>query len=132
MTVNEQIVSGRKFRRLINESTNLWQRISFWTKASDVELNNGQTVEDALSNIKNDITNINNSITNDIITKTLPAGSTTITITNSKITTNSVFTFYTSIYGVNPNTVSVSNGSITMTFQAPQTVAMQVGVKIDG
>lgn len=131
MAVNEQIVTGRKFRRLINESTNLWQRISFWTKASDVELNNGQTVEAALSNMNNSITNMNNKLPNEIVTKTLAAGSTSITITNSKITTNSILSFYTSIYGVNPETVSVANGSITMTFKA-QSVAMEVGVRVDG
>lgn len=131
MAVNEQIVTGRKFRRLINESTNLWQRISFWTKASDVELNSGQTVEAALSNINNSITNINNKLPNNIIKQTLSAGSTSIAISNSKITTNSALSFYTSIYGVNPTAVSVANGRVTLTFDA-QTVAMEVGVRVDG
>lgn len=45
MSVNEQIVTGRKFRKLIDEATKLWQRISFWTKASDVEFDDGQTAE---------------------------------------------------------------------------------------
>lgn len=44
-TVNEQIVTGRKFRKLIDEATKLWQRISFWTKASDVEFDDGSTAE---------------------------------------------------------------------------------------
>lgn len=45
MAVNEQIVTGRKFRKLVDEATKLWQRISFWTKASDVEFNDGSTAE---------------------------------------------------------------------------------------
>ena len=44
-TVNEQIVTGRKFRKLIDETNKLWQKISFWTKASDVEFDNGMTAE---------------------------------------------------------------------------------------
>ncbi len=45
MAINEQIVSGRKFRKLIDESTKLWQRISIWTKSSDVEFDDGKTAE---------------------------------------------------------------------------------------
>lgn len=44
-TINEQVVTGRKFRKLVDEATKLWQRISFWTKASDVEFNDGSTAE---------------------------------------------------------------------------------------
>ena len=45
MAVNEQIVTGRKFRKLIDESNKLWQRISFWTKSSDVEFDDGKDAE---------------------------------------------------------------------------------------
>lgn len=55
-TINEQIVTGRKFRKLVDETTKLWQRISFWTKASDVEFNDGKTAEEKIGNL-NDITN---------------------------------------------------------------------------
>ena len=43
--VNEQIVTGRKFRKLIDEANRLWLRISFWTKACDVEFDDGKTAE---------------------------------------------------------------------------------------
>lgn len=56
MAFNEQIVTGRKFRKLVNETTKLWQRISFWTKACDVEFNDGTTAETKLGAI-NGITN---------------------------------------------------------------------------
>lgn len=67
----------------------------------------------------------------EIITATLPQGSTSITIANDRITTDSIFSFYTSIYGVNPNEVSVSDGAIVLTFDA-QEQDIVVGVKIEG
>lgn len=45
MAVNETIVTGRKFRKLIDETNKLWQRISFWTKSSDVEFDDGKSAE---------------------------------------------------------------------------------------
>ncbi len=45
MAINEQIVTGRKFRRLKNEETKLWERLSIWTKAVDVEFNDGKNAE---------------------------------------------------------------------------------------
>lgn len=64
-----------------------------------------------------------------IITGTLVAGQTSITILNDYITIDSVLDFYTSIYGVNPLTVSVVAGGVTLTFNA-QASNMDVGVKI--
>lgn len=49
MAVNEEIVTGRKFRKLVDEATKLWQRISFWTKACDVEFDDGETAESKIS-----------------------------------------------------------------------------------
>ena len=51
MAVNEVIVTGRKFRKLLDEATRLWQRISFWTKASDVEFDDGKTAEEKVFNL---------------------------------------------------------------------------------
>ena len=51
MAVNEQIVTGRKFRKLVDETTKLWQRLSFWTKAIYVEFNDGQTAEEKVTNL---------------------------------------------------------------------------------
>ena len=51
MAINEKIVTGRKFRRLIDKDSKLWQRISWWTKAGDVEFNDGKTAEQKLGNI---------------------------------------------------------------------------------
>ncbi|MDE6687122.1 MAG: hypothetical protein K2K17_07390 [Lachnospiraceae bacterium] len=61
----------------------------------------------------------------------LAAGKTSVTIKDNRITTNSVLSFYTSIYNVNPTAVTVSNGSVTLTFKA-QTVDIEVGVRVNG
>ena len=45
MAINEQKVTGRKFRKLVDEAQKLWQRISFWTAACDVEFEDGKTAE---------------------------------------------------------------------------------------
>lgn len=45
MAVNESIITGRKWRRLIDKATGLWQRISYWTHSSDVEFNDGKNAE---------------------------------------------------------------------------------------
>ena len=55
-------------------------------------------------------------------TGTLPAGETTITFSDERITDNSTYEgAYTSIYGVNPTDVVIVNGSITLTFDAQDT-----------
>lgn len=59
MGINEKIVTGRKFRRLIDKDSKLWQLISWWTKASDVEFDDGKTAEQKLGNI--------NGITSDFL-----------------------------------------------------------------
>ena len=58
MAINEVTVTGRKFRKLVDETAKLWQRISFWTKASDVEFEDGKNAETKLGMI--------NGITSDI------------------------------------------------------------------
>lgn len=49
--VNEVIVTGRKKRRLIDKAAKLWQRISYWTKACDVEFDDGKTAQEKVGNI---------------------------------------------------------------------------------
>lgn len=52
MAINEEIVTGRKFRKLVDEATKLWQKISFWTKACDVEFDDGFTAEQKIGSLK--------------------------------------------------------------------------------
>ena len=63
------------------------------------------------------------------VTGTLSAGSTSITLSDESITTISTLDFYTDVYGVNPTAVSVSTGSVTLTFEA-QSNAVSVKVRV--
>lgn len=63
------------------------------------------------------------------VTGTLAAGSTSITLSDVSITTNSTIDLYTNKYGVNPSSVSVSTGSVTLTFPAQQ-AAVEVKVRV--
>lgn len=56
--VNERAVTGRKFRKLIDEANRLWLRISFWTMACDVEFADEETAETKFSNMANTINNL--------------------------------------------------------------------------
>ena len=63
------------------------------------------------------------------VTGTLAAGSTSLTLSNAAIQSTSTIDIYTDTYGVNPTAVSVSAGSITLTFEA-QSSAVSVKVRI--
>lgn len=65
MAINETIVTGRKFRKLIDESTKLWQRISIWSKASDVEFDDGKNAETkigAINGVTDSLTSTSSNI----------------------------------------------------------------------
>lgn len=61
------------------------------------------------------------------LTGTLTAGDTTVTISDASIVSTSTLEFYTDTFGVNPKEVSVSTGSVTLTFDAQQS---NLGVKV--
>lgn len=61
----------------------------------------------------------------------LAAGQTSLTITSDQITTDCILDYYTSIYGVNPESAVINNGSVDLTF-TEQATDMYVGVKIEG
>ena len=61
------------------------------------------------------------------IVATLAAGSTTLTISDNRITTNSMIDYYTDVYGVSPSNMTVSTGQIVFTFPAQ---ASAVNVKV--
>lgn len=50
-TINEIKVTGRARRVLIDKAAKLWQRISVWTHASDVEFDDGKTAQDKVGAI---------------------------------------------------------------------------------
>lgn len=51
------------------------------------------------------------------VTGTLTAGSTSLTLTDSAITTDALYDFYTSVFGLHPTGATVSTGSIVLTFE---------------
>lgn len=61
------------------------------------------------------------------VSGTLTAGSTSITLSNDLITTNSTIEPFTSVYGVNPTDIVIANGNVTLTFEAQST---DMGVKV--
>lgn len=124
MAVNEVIVTGRVKRRLIDKTAKLWQRISYWTKASDVELDDGKTVETVVNEI------IGNIKKTTIITSTLYAGSTQVMI-NSNISNNDdvLVDIYTPGNNISPKDISFNNGTFTLTFKA-QKEDIQVALKL--
>ena len=63
------------------------------------------------------------------LTATLSANATSLTITDSAITTDATYDIFTDTYGVNPTAVSVSNGSMTLTFTA-RSSATKVKVRV--
>ena len=53
--MTETIATGKKYRICTDPQNDLWTRVSFWTKASDVEMENGATVETEINNLKNKV-----------------------------------------------------------------------------
>lgn len=54
----ENIVTGRKYRILTDAAQQLWDRVSFWSKASDTEYNDGKDAETkngAINGITSDV-----------------------------------------------------------------------------
>ena len=94
---------------------------------------NISNLQTSLGTTNTNIANLTRRVTNIEgveLTSTLTAGATSLTFTNSKITTNSTVDIYSSVYGVNPKTVTLSNGSIAMTFKAQSSdVSVKVVVK---
>lgn len=64
-----------------------------------------------------------------ILSATLAAGSTSVTITDQRILADSMIDIYTDVYGVNPTSASSTAGSLTLTFEAQQT-AIEIRVRI--
>ena len=62
-----------------------------------------------------------------LLTGVLNAGESSIVFEDDSIDENASFDFYTSIYGINPSSVVVDTGSITLRFEP---IGVDLGVKI--
>lgn len=49
-TVEETIITGRKYR-IWDAVNNIWKRVSYWTKASDLEFEDGLNGEDEIETL---------------------------------------------------------------------------------
>ena len=49
MAINETISIGNKYRRLKDTTNMIWQRLSFWTHASDVEFSDDSNLNDNMT-----------------------------------------------------------------------------------
>ena len=109
----------------------------YFLKKNDVVANlttaeTGKALDASMGkDLKTEIDELKTKLNTEIITGTLSAGETTLTISDPSITTDSILSFYTSIYGVNPLSVNVSNESVTLGFKAREE-DMIVGVSVDG
>lgn len=63
------------------------------------------------------------------LTATLTAGSTSVTISDAAILTTSTIDIYTDVFGLSPEAVSVSTGSITMTF-SEQSANVSIKIRV--
>jgi len=64
-----------------------------------------------------------------ILSATLAAGSTSVTISDQRIQADSLIDIYTDVYGVNPTAAAATTGSLVLTFEAQQT-AINIRVRI--
>ena len=86
--------------------------------------------EEALTAIASDIkTAIEARAIYTELTGTLTAGSTSLTLSDADISASSTVDYYTNYYGINPTGVSVSSGSVTLTFEA-QDIDISVKVRV--
>jgi hypothetical protein len=112
---------------------NLQSQITENKNSISTNTTNISNLQTSLGTTNTNIANLTTRVTNIEgveLTSTLTAGATSLTFTNSKITTNSTVDIYSSVYGVNPKTVTLSNGSLAMTFKAQSSdVSVKVVVK---
>lgn len=73
MALNENVVTGRKYRHCTDVQAKLWERISFWKKASDIEFDDGRSAQTKVGAIKGITTSKNVTTTGYVIDATVIA-----------------------------------------------------------
>lgn len=113
---------------------------------NNVEINGSKSLTDYGINIPTDLSQLSedsthrvvtdtekttwNSVVPTVLTGTLTAGQTTLTLSDASITTTSIFDIYTDTYGVSPYAMTVSTGSVTLTFSVQtNNVAVRMEVR---
>lgn len=139
-------VTGRKYRVLADNTPNnfVWNQLSFWTSAGDVEFADGVDAETKLGAIQGITTSTSitstgyaadASVTTALYKKTsqflhatLVAGSTQVQFTNSAFDNDTFFDVYTDVGTVVPTNKVLSGTTLTLTFNA-QSSALGVYVR---
>lgn len=125
MAINETISKGNKYRRLKDAANKVWQRISFWTAASDVEFENGNTLQSTLGTV----TGITDSLTSN--SSTVAASAAAVYSLNSKITSfsGSLSNLYNAFVakGVTPSAKTLD--ACVAAVNTLQTTAYAAGIK---
>lgn len=139
-------VTGKTYKVLADAENKTWHKVSFWTKAVDVFTSGNYSLETILNGIAgppSDAIDNNTSTllatskavykTNSklpkILTLNQAAGSTVWRFTNSFIKEDSMVDVYSSIFGVSPVGMSISDGEVALTFDQQKT-AMTVQIKV--
>ena len=129
-------VTGRTYRVLADNTPNnfVWNQLSFWTAASDVEFEDGVDAETKLGAIQGittsksitstgyaadaSVTTALYKKTSQFLSATLAASSTQVTFTNSNFDNDTFFDVYTSDPNVSPTNQVLSGTTLTLTFDA--------------
>lgn len=123
MAINEVISTGNKYRRLKDATNKIWQRISFWTKASDVEFDNGTTAQDSLGSITG-ITDSLNSTSSNVAASAKAVNTLNTTVSSFQAGVDSLYSKCVSL-GVTPSGKTLS--AITNALQSISTAGYNTG-----
>jgi len=108
MSDRERIVTGQKYRILSDFASKIWDRISFWTKASDVELDNGDNIQHYSESVNDSLDSINTTLASH--GQTISSQGSTITSQGSTITSQgqTITSQGQAISGINQSITSLS------------------------
>lgn len=131
-TINK--IKGRSYKVLVDNTPGafVWNQLSLWTSAEDVEFNDHQTAQAKLGDINGITTSTSVQNTgyaadatvvanlykrvNQYVSATLEAGSTELEFTNSNFGNTTHFDVWTNVYGVSPQEMSLAGTTLTLTF----------------
>lgn len=109
MSNRERIVTGQKYRILSDYANKIWDRISFWTKAVDVEFDSGSDLETYAGSVNSSLSSLSSRITTN--TSNINSLSSTVSGHTSSISSlsSSVSSLSNSVNSLNSTVSSLSN-----------------------
>lgn len=113
MAINETIKTGRKFRIQLSGSDNVWKRLSFWTKASDVEFDDGTNAQDKLGTLDTDLLTTKNRLDTFESNLSTNLGKIATAITNQGVSTAATATVDTMVNNIATVATNKYNAGVT-------------------